>query len=235
MQKYNTSYWALPLLTFLTLLGCLIVFTIPGPEAGAAKDVASYELRMAVDSTVLPLVENPDVPLEEENVSVEPLSSESKEESAPVTVIPHQSEKKSTSPAVVVTPKPTPKAAPKVEAKPAPRSKAVASGKGEVRKVTLESTNKRFVITVYCDRPVGDTSYLNLSDPKRFVLDLRQPWVHNARNVIRSSKGQVKHVITGNHSDRFRLVVHFRTPPKGRLVPRIFRDGNKLVVVVPTK
>jgi hypothetical protein len=190
---------------------------------------------MAVDSTVLPPVENPGAPLEEESVSVEPLSSDSTEEGAPVTVIPLQPEKKSTSPAVVVTPKPTPRTAPKVETKPATMSKPVASGKGEVRKVTVESTNKRFVITVYCDRPVGDTSYLNLDNPKRFVLDLRQPWIHNARNVIRSSKGVVKHVVTGNHSDRFRLVVHFRTPPKGRLVPRIFRDGNKLVVVVPTK
>lgn len=190
---------------------------------------------MAADPTVLPPIAVPNAPLEEESVAVEPVSSTSGiDDSDSVTVTPKGETPLVEAPEVEVraiepkvAPKPVPKAMPKAENKPVP------AGKGTVNDIALRSTKDRFMITVHCDRPVGDISYMNLHSPRRLVIDLREPWEHNAQNVIRSSTGVVKHVITGEHPDRFRLVVHFRKPPQKRLSPRFARVGNKLVITVP--
>lgn len=236
MRNYLGSYGPFLFLVVLALLGGVVVGVTSTRDAAAEKRSPAYEVRMEVDPTVLPPVENPEAtsaaPLEEESVSVEPLEETEPGESAPATVVPHgPAEDAEEPPAAEVVPlsKPDPivEAASEADSKPEPQ------GKGVVEKVTLKSTDRQFVITVFCDRPVGDISYMNLSNPRRFVLDLRQEWVHKARSVVRTSRGKVKYVVTGSHPDRFRLVAHFRTPPKNRLTPRIERKGNRLVVTVP--
>jgi hypothetical protein len=36
----------------------------------------------------------------------------------------------------------------------------------------------------------------------------------------------------GEHPDRFRMVVHFRTPPKKNMTPEIRKTGDELHVLV---
>jgi len=227
----------------MALLGAFAAGVVRAQPNGGMHHPSS-RVRMSVDPTVLPPVENPDkpaVPLEEESVSVTPFEKAEPAEAEPATVVPLAPEKKTAAPAAEVIPAPqsgpvpssAPVSAPVSSAEAVPAPKPAPQGKGVINKITLESTNSRFVVTVHCDRPVGDTSYLNLSNPRRFVIDLRQPWGYEAANVIRTSSGKVDYVVTGAHPDRFRLVVHFRTPPKGKLEPVMQRNGNSIVISVP--
>lgn len=237
MRKYYGSYGALPTLAAIVCMVCFAVWSLGLKPVTAAQDDPVYEVRMAVDPTVLPPVMPPEAPLDEESVTVTPLSEKQQAEEtntdvSVVVVDETTSTPKATEVEVVPTAQPEAKPAPKAAPVSKPAPKAKLSDKGEVKKITVSSVKDWFVVTVFCDRPVGDTSYMNLNNPRRLVVDMRQPWIHNAKNVIRPSTGVVKHVVTGNHPDRFRMVVYFHKPPKGRLSPSIKRIGNKLVVKV---
>lgn len=237
MRMHLHTYRTFCLLIALALLGAFAATVVRAHSNGGVPHEPS-RVRMAVDPTVLPSVENPDqpgMPLDEESVSVTPIEETEPVEAEPATVLPHAPEKQAETPAAEVVPSSAPVAAPVSGAEDAPEPQAAPRGNGSIQKITLESTDSRFVITVHSDRPVGDTTYLNLSNPRRFVVDLRQPWEYEAANVIRTSSGKVKYVVTGKHPDRFRMVVHFRTPPKGRLEPVMKRNGNALVVSVPLR
>lgn len=237
------TYRTFSLLMILALLGAFAATVVRAQTNGGMRHEPSSMVRMAVDPTVLPPVENPEqaaMPLDEESVSVTPVEEAEPAEADPATVLPLAPGKQAEAPAAEVIPAPKPAPVPSSAptsapmSKPAaPAAKAAPQGKATINKITLESTDSRFVITIHCDRPVGDTSYLNLNNPRRFVVDLRQPWAYEAANVLRASSGKVKYVVTGSHPDRFRLVVHFRTPPKGRLEPTMKRNGNALVISVP--
>lgn len=244
--------------TALLLFTSLVTFVLYAEINSTASGQPLNEIRMEVDPTVLPPVTPPEPEASEatpeakapEQPEVElpdietrtplpapPGKETAKESPKEADLAPDTAE---------VTP---PKASPakdkpmvqsntEVEVTPAPEALTeqvvtpapVGVGKGAVTKVTMESTDKQLVLTVFCNRPVGDTTYMNLSNPKRLVVDLREPWTLKARNVIRVKSGAVKHVVMGSHPDRLRLVVHFRTPPKGRLAPTFQRIGNKLIV-----
>ncbi|MEF2229780.1 MAG: AMIN domain-containing protein, partial [Pseudodesulfovibrio sp.] len=109
---------------------------------------------------------------------------------------------------------------------------APAARPGTVTAVSLQSAADGFALTITGDRPIGDTSYLNLANPRRLVVDLRQAWKLGTRNVVRADSGVVRHVVAGEHPDRLRFVIHFRTPPAKGLEPRITREGNRLIVRV---
>ena len=117
-------------------------------------------------------------------------------------------------------------------AKPAPPAKATTAG--NIKSIKLSVTDTGFTITILADRPIGDTTYMNLLNPRRLVIDLREKWTAKIRNVIRTESGPVKHIVLGSHPDRLRLVVHFRTPPAGKLNPKFERKGNSLTVSVQT-
>lgn len=144
---------------------------------------------------------------------------------------------------VADTPKPKPETAsrqktakptPKVETAPGqeftPSPVAARPGKDAVIGIEVDSTDKEFVLTVTCNRPVGDTSYINLTNPRRLVVDLREKWLRKTRSVIRSAGGAVNKIVVGQHSDRLRLVVYFNTPPTANLTPQFMRVGDKLIV-----
>ncbi|QJB56328.1 AMIN domain-containing protein [Pseudodesulfovibrio sp. zrk46] len=184
------------------------------------------EVRRMVDPTVLPLVPPPGAPAEES----EPVATGEEEIPVELPDLP-VSEEPAPEPDPKAEPAPTPKPAPVAKPTPTP-APAPKAGIGTVTAATLTNTDTGFILTVQCDRPVGDTSYLNLSNPRRLVIDMRQPWDLKTKNVIRSSTGAIKHIVVGAHPDRLRFVVHFRKAPAGKLEPSFTREGNRLVVRV---
>ncbi len=239
--------------TALLIAMGVLSFVLYAKTGITAPNQSNHEIRMAVDPTVLPPIPLPaedDLPIdsmltpapaepeielpetEKQTPLPKPPAKANKEETPPATPMaemkPEPKVETPAQPKPKTTPKPTPQAEqkPTVTSSPAP----VHTGQPAVTKVTIDSTNKKFVMTVYCNRPVGDTTYMNLSNPKRLVVDLREPWELKARNVLRVNKGAIKHVVAGAHPDRLRLVIHFRTPFKGNLSPKFVRTGNKLIV-----
>lgn len=233
----HTLGQSIKLTTLLICMGAL-TFVLYAKTGITSPDHPAHEIRMAVDPTILPPILPPaedDLPPEPETSSA-PLMDEVElpeiETRTPLPKPPGKETEEKTKPAP----------APKAEVKPAPKADPIVppkksdppaqpkTGKGAISKITMDSTDREFILTVYCDRPVGDTTYLNLSNPKRLVIDLREPWSLNTKNVVRVKSGVVKHVVVGSHPDRLRMVIHFRTPPKGSLAPKFIRTGNKLIV-----
>ncbi|WP_319469209.1 AMIN domain-containing protein [uncultured Pseudodesulfovibrio sp.] len=202
-----------------------------------SKDAPVNEVRMAVDPTVLPPVRPPmdDELISEPDASAPEAESETPDDDVVVVVEEEGAEGGKEVPVEQAEEKPAPKveeeAAPKPVAKPEPAPVA-KGGAGTVRNMSLDSTDTGFTLVLACDRPVGDTSYMNLTGPRRLVIDLREKWKPGKRNVLRAQSGMVKHVVIGEHPDRLRFVIHFRTPPKGMLTPQFSRSGNSLTVMV---
>lgn len=190
---------------------------------GATSEETRNQVRMTVDFTVLPVV-MPD------GSEIQPEAADTPDAASAETAAADQAlPEPETEAAPMETPTP-PEAGLVEQAKPTPPP--AAAGPGVVKSVSLEETGDGFTVTVATDREVKDTSYLNLANPRRLVLDLRGNWTYRGRNVIRSS-GAVKHIVIGEHKDRFRMVVHFRKPPAGNVEPQFKPTENKLHVMVP--
>lgn len=219
-------------LTAMIIMVGFVVFIL---HAGTGSTTSGDEVegvRMAVDPTVLPMVPPPGAP---EPSAAQDMAGQ--DATAPL-------EGAGETPTAMEDPAQQ-KATPKPAAAPSPTSKSTSApssdsgatqakhaGKGTVSAIAVDATDREFILTVTCDRPVGDTSYMNLKNPSRLVIDLRQPWTLKAKNVIRVDNGPIKHVVVGSHPDRLRLVVHFNSPPKGKLAPSFARAGNKLIISV---
>ena len=180
---------------------------------GMAVEESGCQVRRAVDPTVLPTL-NPD--------QLPP--------PAPLKPEPEPADSKTAKPEPQIKPEPVASPAPGPGQKADPEPKADAATPGIINSIGLDSSANGFSITIQANRPVGDTTYINLSSPRRLVIDLREKWTSKTDNVIRSKTGPVRHIVIGDHPDRLRLVVHFRTPPDGRLNPEFERKGNSLKV-----
>lgn len=201
------------------ILGVLIMTLRSGM---ADTDPTTNEVRQTVDPTVLPPVENPMAKARSAEAQPQTTSSEA------VTEEPLDSE------TLVAETEPSSEPAAATEksnAEPDPAPKP--EGVGTVTKLDAAIDGKMLIMTVTCDRPVGDTTYLNLDNPRRLVVDMRQPWTLKAPNVVRLKNGPVKHIVAGNHPDKLRLVIHFNQPLKAKLTPEFQRKGNRLIVFIP--
>jgi hypothetical protein len=203
----------------------------PAPAQDKAPAGVRNEVRMDVDFTVLPTVlpDGSEAPASSAAPPEEPLSPEPDLPGAAGTATPAPAEE----PAPAVAPAAQAPQAP--ESAPAGRAEVPAitpvKGPGAIRSVALDETARGFAIKVVADRPVGRAEFMNLDNPRRLVVDILGKWSHRGGNVLRS-EGAVKHLVMGEHPDRFRMVVHFRTPPKKALAPEIRKAGNELHVLV---
>lgn len=211
-------------------------------SVSADTDARPNVVRETVDPTVLPPVKNPtdeksdasnEAPLEPETLVAETEETPKSKAETPVELPEAKPEA-----APEVAPAKAPEAAKKQNPEPnqpqveAPKV-AKKTGKGVVTGVDAMVSGKVLIMTIACDRPVGDTSYMNLDNPRRLVIDLHQPWTLKTANVVRLGDGPVKHVVAGNHPDKLRLVIHFNQPPQVKLTPEFTHNGNKLIVSVP--
>ncbi|MBI9080348.1 MAG: AMIN domain-containing protein [Pseudodesulfovibrio sp.] len=197
----------------------LVIFVLH-TNVGVTRDDEHSQVRQMVDPTILPVVPS----YETEPPAIEKTEPEPVHQEPALTEVPAAQEP----PAPIQkeqenTPTPAPQPAPVV----------TAETLGTITAINLSETDAGFSITVRANRPIGDTTYMNLSNPHRLVIDLREKWALKTRNVVRPEAGPVKHIVVGTHPDRLRLVVHFRTPPVGKLAPEFERTGNSLTVTVP--
>lgn len=195
--------WAI--LLGLCLAIAIMANTTFAPSGDAEAPVRN-ELRMDVDFTILPMVlpdgtETPAQPANNQELGEPEIITPPEE---PQTIAGPNQESIKSQPEIE---QPTPLA----KTKPTPQV-------GKVKKVAVKETDTGFVITIQTDRPVSDTSYINLNNPRRLVFDVIGSWEYNNTNVIRLN-GSIKHVVVGEHKDRLRLVVHFSTPPENSVKP----------------
>jgi len=203
----------------MIIMAGLVIFALH-TSVGATKDDGHSQVRQIVDPTILPLLP----PYEAETPITESSEPEPALQEPATTEIPSDPEAEATA-------QEQPEATPAPEPQPAPTIKTAAPG--AITAISLNKTDAGFTITIRADRPIGDTTYMNLSEPRRLVIDLREKWTLKTRNVVRPEDGPVKHIVIGSHPDRLRLVVHFRTPPAGKLRPHFERTDNTLKVTVP--
>ena len=204
---------------FLFLAACLAAGFVVAPLCAGparAQDRAGHQVRMDVDFTVLPRV-LPDG-------SEAPVPPAAGETDAPPTDAAEPDAQ------AMAEPQPAQEAAAPAEQAETPAIDS-PKGTGVIRSVTLDETAQGFAIKVIADRPVGQAEVMTLKSPARLVVDIPGSWTHKGDNVIRS-EGAVKHLIMGLHPDRFRMVVHFRTPPAEALRPDVQRAGDQLRVLV---
>ncbi|WP_338669079.1 AMIN domain-containing protein [Pseudodesulfovibrio methanolicus] len=202
----------------------------PGLAQSQTTGGPRNEVRMDVDFTVLPKVlpDGNEAPASSAAPPEEPLTPEQALPDAADAAAP--SEKPAANNRVpTAETRPTPKPAPAEQAE----IPAVTPVKepGVIRSVSLDESARGFTLKVVADRPVGQIAFMNLNNPRRLVVDFLGKWSHRDGNVLRS-EGVVKHVVMGEHPDRFRMVVHFRTPPKKTLTPDIRKAGDEVHVLV---
>jgi len=209
---------------FLFLAACVAAGFVVAPLCAGparAQDRAGHQVRMDVDFTVLPRVlpdgseapVPPAVPSGETDTAQADAAKTDGRDAAE-----QQPAQESPAPAEQVEQA-------EVPAIDSPK------GTGVIRSVTLDETAQGFAIKVIADRAVGQAEVMTLDAPARLVVDIPGRWTHKGDNVIRS-EGAVKHLIMGLHPDRFRMVVHFRTPPAKTLRPDVQRAGDQLRVLV---
>lgn len=188
--------------------------------SGDAETPVRNELRMSVDFTILPMVlpDGTETPAQ---------SAENQGLGEPeVITLPEE-------PQAVATPDQKPiKPQPEVtEPTPPVVKEQTPQTPGKVKSVAVKETDTGFTITIQTDRPVADTSYINLTTPRRLVFDLIGSWKYHNANVIRLD-GSVKYVVVGEHPDRLRLVIHFRTPPANAIKPTVNTTDTTLTATV---
>ncbi|WP_147819010.1 AMIN domain-containing protein [Salidesulfovibrio onnuriiensis] len=192
-------------------------------------------VRMPVDTRIIELEDPAEAPklVEEEKKgrAAEAAAPESKPESA---------SQPKPAPQPKPEPKPVKQAEPAKKPTPAPEkqaeSKAPAAVGGSITKLDLQATaDGAFSVHARGDAPLGKVTYLWLKGPDRLVIDLVGTWRLRTRNVVRLEQGVVKHMVAGEHKDRLRLVVHFRTPPAGMKKPVIQVNGASATVTVSPK
>ena len=202
-------------------------------RGGETREDVRNEVRMDVDFTVLPVVlpDGSEAPPSMDPAAIDGESTLPSESAAPQQAAvesPQPAPESVPEPAPAPAPDPVPEPQPAPEPAPSPVAKA---GPGTVKGISLGESAGGFTITVRADKGVGDTSYMNLDNPRRLVIDLRGGWKLATRNVVRST-GAVKHIVIGEHPDRLRLVIHFNSVPKKPVVPSFSRTGTTLKVKV---
>lgn len=232
-------------------LGLTLAFSGTGLAQVTGEGVnsgPSGEVRMPVDKNVLPL----DFDLSKESDKVESDKKESaadpaadkkaaakkpaadknapaakkKTPAAPAA----KASKKASVPAKTVKSEPVKK--PAAEQK---KKEVAPAGYGVVKAVEMEQAKDGYVFWVYTDKAVEKTKYMNLSGPRRLVVDLMGKWKKHGPSIYRLEKGAIKHVRCGEHKDRLRLVIDFMDPSgKGEITPKLESVPKGLTITIPS-
>ncbi|NDV20124.1 AMIN domain-containing protein [Pseudodesulfovibrio sp. JC047] len=234
--------WFFPPVLCLTTLCVASLLTA---QMSIAAPPVRNKVRMEVDFTVLPMV-LPDgseatIPPVESDIDAVEIIPESEAILLPENVTTPPSIPSPTAASApkkpLAKPEPEPKQTPPLSQTPAPQitqkrpSQAQTDTSRRIHGITVSKTDTGFILTVQSNRPVTDTRYFNLTDPRRLVFDLIGPWKYDKTNVIRLS-GPVKHVVIGEHPDKLRMVVHFSTPLQHPLTPTVTSTKNTLTATV---
>ncbi|WP_319582440.1 AMIN domain-containing protein [uncultured Pseudodesulfovibrio sp.] len=230
MSKTFRHWFLFPATCAMAGLVALILTAHPGLAQDPTADTTRHEVRMDVDFTVLPKVlpDGSEAPASsaapnEETLDPEPALTDSADDQTP----PPAEEPAAAAKAPAET---LPKPAQPQQQTEIPAVSPV-KGTGVIRSISLDETGQGFSLDVVADRPVGQATFMNLDNPRRLVVDMLGKWTYKGGNVLRS-EGVVKHVVMGEHPDHFRLVIHFRTPPRKAVTPELRSAGDQLHVLV---
>lgn len=143
---------------------------------------------------------------------------------------------KAPKPAPVVTVDPKAKLLPPATATAPTPLPLPASGKW-VGDVAVEFQAESIVLHAATNSEVERVTWFNLggaSGPRKLAVDLRGPWHKKGASVLRYDVGPVKHVVVGEHEDRLRLSVEFRSGAVAKdLDPVLVRGPQGLSLTIP--
>lgn len=137
-------------------------------------------------------------------------------------------------PAVVIDPKaklmpPAPAGAPTPLVLP-------ANGKW-VGDVDVEFQAENIVLHAATNTEVERVTWFNLNEAsgvRKLAVDLRGPWRKKGASVLRFDVGPVKHIVVGEHEDRLRLSVEFRSGAVTKeLDPVLVRGAQGFNLTIP--
>lgn len=101
--------------------------------------------------------------------------------------------------------------------------------------LTLEFQHTQIILRAATSREVERVTYFYLKDLRRLALDLRGNWGRKGPATLRYETGPVKHIVTGEHPDRLRVVLEFREGAvRPDLDPVVVREtGGGVTVTIP--
>lgn len=210
-MKFSPARMILILLLVLGGTGVLLL----SQESPVVGEGGGNVVRMPVDTRVIEL----------EDPAEAPKLVEEKKDQAAETAAPE--------PGSEPAAKPQPAPAPKPEAAKQAQRPAPWVPSGNITKLDVQAAADGVIsVQATADAPLGRVRCLWLKGPDRFVVDLLGKWRLRTRNVVRHKQGMIKHMVAGEHKDRLRLVIHFRTPPGKRKKPVVRVEGTTATVRV---
>ncbi len=101
--------------------------------------------------------------------------------------------------------------------------------------VGIEFQHTQIILRAATGKDVERVTWFYLKDLRRLALDLRGQWRRKGPETLRYETGPVKHVVTGEHPDRLRLVLEFREGAvRPDMDPVVVREpGGGVTVTIP--
>lgn len=203
-------------------------------------------------ATPKPVAPKPVAPKTEKKPAAAPAPGLADNATAPVAVKPTPAAKpapgsdNATAPAPAPVPKPAPKpyvdpvafVMPAAPAGGAPAHVELPGDKAGglfLGDLSIEFQHTRIILRAATSQEVERVTHFYLKDLRRLALDLRGQWRRKGPAALRYDTGPVKHVVSGEHQDRLRLVVEFREGAvRPDLDPVVVREpGGGVTVTIP--
>ncbi|WP_320006562.1 hypothetical protein [Maridesulfovibrio sp.] len=106
-------------------------------------------------------------------------------------------------------------------------------GVGLLDKIEFTESGGEFLARLRTSREVGRVTYFRMENPARLVTDLRGSWRYSVARDTDFVSGFIEHVVLGRHSDRLRLVFHFRNRTADRISsPKLIRTPEGIDIVL---
>ncbi|XPV76053.1 MAG: AMIN domain-containing protein [Desulfovibrio sp.] len=100
-----------------------------------------------------------------------------------------------------------------------------------VKSLVMEVAGDTLLLHVTTSAPVQKTKYFSTSTGK-LVVDISGKWHKAGSNVQRFKEGPVIDLVTGEHPDKFRIVLRWKNPPKKDVVPILQATDKGLSIII---
>lgn len=217
----------------LLIAATFVLCSAPMPRAGQGR----HMVRMPVDPRIIDL-ETLNAPNPQDNATTSvgrPASATPKPAASKAQPVPEKKTGEKTGPSSGE--KQAPKAAAQPKSLPAKKvlkksSEQAAAKVGTVRGLFLKANEDgSLAIGAQTSSKAEKVTYMRLAKPDRLVVDIHGRWTLRGPNVVRSAEGPAQYLVAGQHEDRLRLVLHFRSSlPSKKPVIRVDEAGVSVIV-----
>jgi len=112
-------------------------------------------------------------------------------------------------------------------------AKELPGGVGLLEKIEFTHSGEQFLARLRTTREVGRVTYFRMEKPARLVTDLRGRWRYEVPRKTEFVSGFIEQVVIGQHTDRLRLVFHFRNQTAGNIsYPELIRTPEGIDIVL---